>query len=191
MKQEYQQDINMCLKTLKEDGVILYPTDTIWGLGCDATREAAVKKIVQIKQRPLHKTFIILVDSLSMLSEYVEKIPPIALELIKQIETPLTIIYSGGRNLAPSLIAEDKTIAIRLTKDPFCADLLKEFKKPIVSTSANISGMATPRIFKEITTEIISQVDYVVRFRQNDLTHMKPSTIIRIKDEWNFEVIRE
>ncbi|MCX7697332.1 MAG: L-threonylcarbamoyladenylate synthase [Bacteroidales bacterium] len=191
MKHAYQHDIDMCIKALEENGVILYPTDTIWGLGCDATKEAAVKKIMQIKQRPLQKTFIVLVDSLSMLSEYVEKIPPIAMELIKQVETPLTIIYPGGKNLAQSLIAEDHTIAIRLIKDSFCVDLIKHYGRPIVSTSANISGQPAPRIFKEISPSIIAQVDYVVSYRQNDITYMKPSTIIRIKDDWNFEIIRD
>jgi L-threonylcarbamoyladenylate synthase len=191
MNNLYREDLLNATHILKKGGVILYPTDTIWGLGCDATNESAVKKIFDIKQRPPQKSFIILVNSFEMLENYVEWVPPIARELITQISTPLTIVYPKGKNVAPSLQPPDKSIAIRLTRDPFCLDLISQFGKPIVSTSANLSGFPPPKIFKEIDPNLLTLVDYVVKYRQDDLSHMKPSTIIRIIDDWNYEILRQ
>ncbi len=165
---------------LKEGKTLLYPTDTVWGIGCDATNERAVKKIYQIKKREESKSLIILVDSLEMLLNYVEKIPKKAKEILQTSSSPTTIIYQGAKNLAKNTIASDGTIAIRIVQDPFCQELIKQFGKPLVSTSANISGNPTPKSFSEIDQSILNTVDYVVNLRQNEIAE-KSSTILKIE----------
>ncbi|PLW93015.1 MAG: threonylcarbamoyl-AMP synthase [Marinilabiliales bacterium] len=187
---DYKKDIDACLKVLRNEGAILYPTDTIWGLGCDATSEKAVNKIYDIKQRCESKAFIILLSDVSQLETYVEKVPPIALDLIEKVHTPLTIIYENVINLPGNLIPEDNTIAIRIVKNEFVKDLICAFGRPIVSTSANISGEANPLMYAEIDSQIINSVDYVVEYMRHSIQQVQPSTIIKVEDEWNYEVIR-
>ncbi|HBG69454.1 MAG: threonylcarbamoyl-AMP synthase [Bacteroidetes bacterium GWF2_43_63] len=190
MSAEYSEEVKKCIEVMKNHGVILYPTDTIWGLGCDATQPKAVQRVFDIKKRDEAKTLIVLLEDVSKLSYYVDDIPPIAYDLIKQVDTPLTIIYPKARNLAPHCIAPDGHVAIRIVRNEFCNDLIREFGKPIVSTSANISGEAAPMIFQEISPEIVDQVDYAVMYRRNVLSALRPSTIIRLTGEWEYEVVR-
>ena len=179
----YVEDIDFCVETLKKGGVILYPTDTIWGIGCDATNDNAVRRIFEIKKRHESKSLIILASNLEMISNYVEKIPLSATKLIKNTEKPLTIIYEQAKNLAKSTIAADGTVAIRIPKDNFCLDLIRNFGKPLVSTSANFSGDDPPANFLEINKNLIKKVDYVVKYRQDDLTKSSPSTIVKLNGE--------
>jgi len=170
--------------------VILYPTDTVWGIGCDATDNKAVEKIYQIKQREESKSLIILVDSFEMLSRFVKEIPDTAKEELSKAQRPTTIIYKNPIGLAKNCIASDNTIAIRIVQNDFCIQLIKEFDKPIVSTSANISGEPTPTSFSEISTSILDSVDYVVNL-QRDTIATTSSRILRITDNHQVEVIRE
>lgn len=187
---EYKKDIDACLRVLHNEGTILYPTDTIWGLGCDATSEKAVKKIYKIKQRCDSKAFIILLSDVKQIETYVEYVPPIAIDLMEKVHTPLTIIYENVKNLPATLIPDDNTIAIRLVKNKFVQDLIYAFGRPLVSTSANISGKANPFIFSEIDQQIINSVDYVVEYMRQSIQQVRPSTIIKLKGDWNYEVIR-
>ena len=170
--------------------VILYPTDTVWGIGCDATDNKAVEKIYQIKQREESKSLIILVDSFEMLSKYVKEIPATAKEELNKAQKPTTIIYKNPKGLASNCIASDNTIAIRIVQNDFCIQLIKEFGKPIVSTSANISGEPTPTTFSEISTSILDSVDYIVNLQQEKIASAS-SRILRITDENQVEVIRD
>jgi L-threonylcarbamoyladenylate synthase len=187
----YDEDIANALKTLREGGVILYPTDTIWGLGCDATNNDAVEKIFRIKSRNDSKSLIVLVDSESMLSRYVKVIPDIALSIIEVSETPVTIIYPDGKNLAPSVLAEDGTVGIRICREEFCNRLIERFRKPIVSTSANITGEASPANFKEIPDSIISAADYTVHYHREKRQRCRPSPVIKIEVNGVIKIIRE
>lgn len=186
-----EEDIKKACEVLLKGGIILYPTDTIWGIGCDATNEDAVKKIYAIKQRVDSKSMLVLLDSSAKLDYYISDFPDIALDLIDLSDKPLTIIYSGAKNLASNLIAADGSIGIRITQENFSKELCRRFKKPIVSTSANISGKASPANFKEIDSAIIDVVDYVVNYRQDDLTQSKPSSIIRLDAGGVVKIIRE
>lgn len=184
------QEISLMAKLLEQAKTILYPTDTVWGIGCDATNEQAVSKIYQIKQRAESKSLIILVDSVKMLQNYVQTIPAKALEFLESSTRPTTIIYKNPQNLAKNVIASDDTIAIRIVQDGFCKELIQKFGKPIVSTSANVSGEATPNSFSEISRTILESVDYIVNLQ---LEHQcdTPSRILRITDLGTIEVIRE
>lgn len=187
-----QADIKKALEVLRNGGVILYPTDTIWGLGCDATNAEAVKRIYAIKKRIDSKSLIILLDTENRLSSYVEVIPDVAYDLIDLSEKPITIIFEGAKSLAPNIInVEDNSIGIRVTKEQFTRNLIQQFRKPIVSTSANISGESSPANYSEISDEIINQVDYVVSYRQNDFTKSLPSSIIKIGKDSSVKIIRE
>ena len=159
---------------MNEGGVILYPTDTIWGIGCDATNEEAVRRVYQIKQRSDSKAMLVLVDSPVKVDFYVQDVPEVAWDLIEVADKPLTIIYSGARNLASNLIAEDGSVGIRVTNEEFSKRLCQQFRKAIVSTSANISGQPSPANYSEITEELKSMVDYVVGYRQEEMGHPKP-----------------
>ncbi len=180
---KYSEDIPFCIETLKKGGIILYPTDTIWGIGCDATNDVAVRRVFEIKQRHESKSLIILASDIDMISHYLEKIPHTAIELLKNTDKPLTIIYEQAKNLAKSAIAADGTVAIRIPKDDFCVDLIHNFSKPIVSTSANFSGDKSPANFQEINTKLIDQVDYIVKYRQDDLSKASPSTIVKLNGD--------
>jgi len=184
-----QRKILSAIKILKNEGVILYPTDTVWGIGCDATDEKVVEKIFNIKQRSESKSLIILVDSLKMLSQFLDGIPESTLEILKGFNKPTTVIYENPIGLAKNVIAEDNTVAIRIVKNDFCKELIKQYGKPIVSTSANISGKPTPKSFKEIDTSILDAVDYVVNLHQNKENH-SPSKIIKFNKKGEIEVIR-
>jgi L-threonylcarbamoyladenylate synthase len=186
-----QKEIKKAVEVLRAGGVILYPTDTVWGLGCDATNENAVKKIFEIKKRTDSKAMLVLIDNPSKLQSYVDEVPDMAWDLIELSEKPLTIIYPQARNLASNLIAEDKSIGIRVTREAFSRNLCSQFRKPIVSTSANISGSATPSNFSQISDEIKSSVDYVVNFRQEEQSKPIPSSIIKLGKGNLFQLIRE
>jgi len=186
-----REEINNALAVLKNGGVILYPTDTVWGLGCDATNEEAVAKIITIKGRASDKSFIVLLNTANQLQSYVTEIPDVAYELIDYAENPLTIVFSGAKNLAKNVISTDGSIAIRIVKHTFCEELIQRFRKPITSTSANISGQPTPQFFDEISQELIDAVDYVVDFEQELREAKKPSTIIKLGPSGQFSFIRK
>ncbi|EKU89520.1 Sua5/YciO/YrdC/YwlC family protein [Bacteroides oleiciplenus YIT 12058] len=176
---------------MNEGGVILYPTDTIWGIGCDATNEEAVRRVYEIKQRSDSKAMLVLVDSAVKVDFYVQDVPEVAWDLIEVADKPLTIIYSGARNLAPNLLAEDGSVGIRVTNEEFSKRLCQQFRKAIVSTSANISGQPSPANFSEITEELKSLVDYVVGYRQDEIGHPKPSSILKLDKGGVIKIIRE
>jgi L-threonylcarbamoyladenylate synthase len=184
-----QNEINNVLITLKEGGLILYPTDTVWGIGCDATNEDAVMKIFKLKQRHDCKALICLVADDRMLKKYVEKIPDAAYDLFDIPEEPITIIYDNAKNLAKNLIAEDNTIAIRIPNDDFCFQLLRKFNGAIVSTSANLSGQPSPKSFKEIPEEILKGVDYIVNLHHEKIM-AKPSAILKLSSDGQVKIIR-
>ena len=176
---------------MNEGGVILYPTDTIWGIGCDATNEEAVRRVYEIKQRSDSKAMLVLVDSPVKVDFYVQDVPEVAWDVIEVADKPLTIIYSGARNLASNLIAEDGSVGIRVTNEEFSKRLCQQFRKAIVSTSANISGQPSPANYSEITEELKSMVDYVVGYRQEEMGHPKPSSIIKLDKGGVIKIIRE
>lgn len=176
---------------MKQGGVILYPTDTIWGIGCDATNEEAVKRVYDIKQRNDHKSMLVLIDNPDKLQTYVQDVPEIAWDLIDLAEKPLTIIFDGAKNLASNLVAEDGSIGIRITGETFSKELCRQFRKPIVSTSANISGRPSPQTFREIEETIVRAVDYVVNFRQKENKKFAPSGIVKLARNGTIQVIRK
>jgi len=176
---------------MREGGVILYPTDTIWGIGCDATNEDAVHRVYEIKQRQDSKAMLVLVDSSVKVDFYVRDVPEVAWDLIDLADKPLTIIYSGARNLAANLLAEDGSVGIRVTNEDFSKRLCQQFRKAIVSTSANISGQPSPKNFSEISEEVKSAVDYIVGYRQEEMSNPKPSSIIKLDKGGVIKIIRE
>lgn len=176
---------------MREGGVILYPTDTIWGIGCDATNEDAVRRVYEIKQRQDSKAMLVLVDSSVKVDFYVRDVPEVAWDLIDLADKPLTIIYSGARNLAANLLAEDGSVGIRVTNEDFSKRLCQQFRKAVVSTSANISGQPSPRNFSEISEEVKSAVDYIVGYRQEEMSNPKPSSIIKLDKGGVIKIIRE
>ena len=183
-------DISNCLKVLQEGGVILYPTDTVWGLGCDATNAKAVEKLYQLKKRSDAKSMLVLVDCAGRIQNYIAEMPDVAWDLIEVSNKPLTIIYPNAKNLAHNLLAEDKSVGIRVTNESFSHQLCARFRKPIVSTSANISGQPTPLFFEEVTDEIKTACDYVVQFRQTDKEKKEPSNIIKLNADGSIQIIR-
>jgi L-threonylcarbamoyladenylate synthase len=186
-----REDINQALEILKNGGLILYPTDTIWGIGCDATNAEAVEKVFALKGRDKNKTMLVLLHNDNQLASYVREIPEVAFELIEATDRPLTIIYSDAKNLAPNAIAEDGSIGIRVVNHPFCQQLLQRFRKPIISTSANISGQPTATNFDEISEEIKNGVDYIVKFDQQNPAKGKPSIIMKLDPSGKFDFIRK
>ncbi|MFI5218495.1 MAG: L-threonylcarbamoyladenylate synthase [Bacteroidia bacterium] len=179
--EQIKEEVAKCLTVLKSGGIILYPTDTIWGIGCDATNEEVVKKIFILKNRDDSKGFIVLLDAPEKLNKYVKDVPAQAWDLIEYSEKPLTIVYPGAVNIAKNLIADDGTAAIRIVKNDFCSELIHKSGKPLVSTSANISGEIAPLSFSEINSDILSKVDYVVNLPHEKNKTGKPSTIIKIE----------
>ena len=171
-------------------GLILYPTDTIWGIGCDATNEEAVRKVYALKRRSDHKAMLLLMDSSAKLNYYVQEVPDVAWDLIELADSPLTVIYSGAHNVAPNLLAEDGSVGIRITQEEFSHKLCERFRKPLVSTSANVSGAPSPANFSEISDTIKSGVDYIVRYRQEDLSKAAPSHIIKLGAGGLVKIIR-
>lgn len=188
---DYKEDLREALRVLREGGVILYPTDTIWGLGCDATSKEAVEKIFEIKKRKEGQSLIILVNGVTMLERYVREVPETASRITELSGGPVTIIYPRGRNLAPGVCAEDGSVGIRITRDDFCNELISLFRKPIVSTSANISTKPSPPDFSGIEESIIDSVAYVVRYRRGDRKKYAPSSIIRTEIDGSFKIIRQ
>ena len=185
-----QEDIEKSLDALKRGGVILYPTDTVWGIGCDATDEKAVERIFAIKQRNEARALLTLVNGFDMLVKYVDYIPDIARQLIADATRPLTVIYPKARYLALNLIADDESIGIRIVNEPFCRQLIELYGKPVVSTSANISGDVTPATFSEISEEIKASVDYIVRWRQDDCQPATASSIIKLFADGSIITVR-
>ncbi len=187
----YNEEIKKAIEVMRNGGVILYPTDTIWGIGCDATNEEAVKKVYEMKKRADSKALICLVDSEAKIDFYVKDVPPVAWDLIELSTKPLTVIYDGARNLAPNLLAEDGSVGIRVTNEEFSKQLCFRFRKAVVSTSANISGEPSPKSFADISDEIKNAVDYIVGVRQNEKGGVKPSSIIKLGAGGVVQVIRE
>lgn len=192
-----KEDLQEALRVLRNGGIIVYPTDTVWGIGCDATNAEAVKRIYQLKQREDSKSMLVLLDSTAKLNYYIFDIPDAAWQLLEATANseeptkPLTIIYPGARNLAQNLIAEDGSVGIRITNEPFSKALCAQLRHPIVSTSANISGHPAAHFFAEIEQEILDGADYVCRFRREDDCPHEPSSIIKINADGCFEIIRE
>lgn len=185
-----EQDIQACVETLQRGGLILYPTDTIWGIGCDATNPDAVKKVYALKQRSDNKAMIVLIDAEDHLDHYVVDVPDIAHELLQVAIEPLTIIYEGAFNLSAELLGENDSVGIRVPREEFSHRLCASFGKPIVSTSANISGAPSPAAFADIDKRIVEGVDYVVNYRQNDSAPHKASNIILLRGDGTFKIIR-
>ncbi|MBP2830587.1 threonylcarbamoyl-AMP synthase [Aquimarina sp. U1-2] len=183
-------EIEKTIAILKKGGIILYPTDTVWGVGCDATNAEAIDKIFALKEREESKSMICLVNDFKMLQQYVEEVPEVAYDVLKYASKPTTIIYDRPLRVAENLIAQDNTLAIRVARDLFCGKLIKKFKRPIVSTSANISGMPTPKNFEEISATILEGVDYVVNLPLQK-KGAKPSSIIKIGNDSTVKIIRK
>jgi L-threonylcarbamoyladenylate synthase len=191
MMSEFEKDIVHCLAVLNAGGTILYPTDTVWGIGCDATNEEAVKKVYTIKERPPRKSMIVLVADEKDILKYVSNPDPKVFDFLKSVKKPTTVVYEGPVGLAHNLVSEDGTIAIRLASDKFCRHLIKRFRKPIVSTSANLSGEATPGIFREILNPIRTAVDYVVHYRRDEDKHATSSSVVKLNRDGTTTIIRE
>ena len=185
-----EHEVNKAGRVLKSGGIILYPTDTIWGIGCDAEREESVQNIYRIKQRADFKSMLVLVDGIPMLERYVESIPVQALEILETASKPTTLIYPGARNLAKNLFAPDGSIGIRITSDSFCRKLIQYTGFPLVSTSANISGEPSPHTFVQITSSVRLQVDHVVNWRQKETNPSHPSAIIKLERDGSITTIR-
>ncbi len=186
-----KDEIKKACEVMRAGGVILYPTDTVWGIGCDATNEEAVRKVFAIKQRADSKAMLVLVDNPAKVSQYVKEVPSIAWDLMEVADKPLTIVYDGARYLAPSLVAADGSIGIRVTAEEFSRQLCFHFRKPVVSTSANVSGCPAPAVFSEISEEILQAVDYVVDWRRHEKGRPAPSSIIRLGVKGEVQIIRK
>lgn len=186
-----REDFQKALDVLNEGGLILYPTDTVWGIGCDASNAEAVAKLLQLKNRPTGKPLIVLVDQAGKIPQYLSEMPDLAWDLIEVSEKPLTIVYDGAKNLAANALAADGSIGIRVTREFFSQALCQRFRKPIVSTSANISGKPTPKSFSEIDEDLISGVDYVVKYRQGEATFYAPSGVLRLGRHGEIVILRE
>ena len=183
-------EVAAALKVVQQGGIILYPTDTIWGIGCDATNTEAVQKIYRLKQRDEAKSMIILLDTDNKLQSYISDVPELAYDLIEFAENPLTLVMPGAKNISPALIAADGSVGVRISDHPFCQQLIQRLRKPLVSTSANISGKPSPQYFSQIDQEIIDGVDYVVDIDQHSMEIKNPSTIMRLAPNGSFEFIR-
>ena len=187
-----KQDLQQALKVLREGGVILYPTDTVWGIGCDATNPEAVARVYEIKRRIDSKAMLVLLDGAGKLQGYMQQVPETAWMLLEATEgqRPMTIIYPNARNIAPNLLAEDGSVGIRVTTEVFSKALCEQLRRPIVSTSANVSGEPAAKTFQEIQPEILDAVDYVCLYRRNDHTIHQPSSIIKIDEKERITIIR-
>ncbi|MEE4260258.1 MAG: L-threonylcarbamoyladenylate synthase [Bacteroidales bacterium] len=185
-----EEEIKKSVELLKKGKIILYPTDTIWGIGCDATNSKAVQRIYKLKGRNETKSMIILLETVAKIERYVDNVPPVAYDLIANSASPLTIVYPRAKNLAKNLIASDGSIAIRIVKGRFGAPVMKALDKPLVSTSANVSGQPTAALFHQISEEIIENVDYAVEAFRERVRAVKPSTIIKLEENGKFTVLR-
>ena len=191
MMNPFDEELKKANAVLREGGTILYPTDTIWGIGCDATNANAVEKIFEIKKRSENKSLIVLVEDESRLQRYVKEVPSNAWDLIEFSDRPLTIIYPKGTSLPPTVVAADGSVAVRIVKDDFCKQLIRKLNKPLISTSANISNEPTPLSFDEISPAVLEGVDYVVNLRQNEKNHSQPSVILRLEMDGKIKFIRK
>jgi L-threonylcarbamoyladenylate synthase len=187
---DFEADIRAAVTVLESGGVIIYPTDTVWGIGCDATNENAVNKVYEIKGRAKEKSMIILLAEERDIIQYVASPPPDIIDIVGHFDKPTTVIYEHALGLAENAVNENGSIAIRVTADPFCKALIKRLKKPIVSTSANFTGNPTPPTYQEINPKLLEMVDYVVKYRQDDENVRPPSRIIRINDDGTEEIVR-
>ena len=185
------EDIKKACEVMAAGGIILYPTDTIWGIGCDATNEKAVQRVYELKRRTDNKAMLVLMDSEAKLDRYVSDVPDIAWDLISVSDKPLTIIYSSAKNLATNLLGADGSVGIRITNEEFSKKLCERFRKPLVSTSANVSGEPSPANFSEVSEVIKEGVDYIVSYRQDDMSKDAPSGIIKFGAGGIVQVIRE
>jgi len=190
MEDKTRSEIANAVNVLREGGIILYPTETVWGLGCDARNEEAVQAIFNLKQRPEAKSMIVLLEDEGKLQRYMQEVPEVAWDLIDCTDKPLTIIYPLAKNLAKNAVADDGSIAIRITKHEFCRQLLRRFNGPIISTSANLSGSPTPYRFGVIEQPILDGVDYVVDLERNQPSQLPPSTIIKLNVNGEFQIVR-
>ena len=190
MDNQFEKEIEQSLEFLKKGKVILYPTDTVWGIGCDATIYKAIKRIYKIKQREEAKSMIVLLDSPDLLEEYVEQVPAVVYDLLENAVTPLTIIYPKAKDVLKNIRAEDGSIAIRIIKDEFCTELIRRLGKPLVSTSANLSGQPPAATFDLVDTQIKEKVDYVVGIHHSRVASVKPSTIVKFDENGALKVIR-
>lgn len=191
LKSKLREEVKRACDVMAQGGVILYPTDTIWGIGCDATNAEAVKRVYEIKQRTDSKALLVLVDTAVKVDFYVSEVPDVAWDLIELANKPLTIIYDHARNLAPNLLAEDGSVGIRVTREYFSQQLCQRFRKAIVSTSANISGSPSPRTYADISEEVKEAVDYIVDFRREETAQAAPSSIIKLGAKGEVRIIRE
>ncbi len=187
----FEDEIKKCINVLKEGGIILYPTDTVWGIGCDALNINAIEKIYTIKHRPKDKSMIVLLAEARDILNYVAIPPPDIISIIENFETPTSVIYDNVLGFPEQIVKNDGTLAIRITNDIFCKALIKRYKRPIVSTSANISGRMAPTFFKDIDKEIKDNMDYIVQYRQNDIKYRKPSRLVKINDDGILTVLRD
>ena len=186
----FNTDIEACLRVLESGGLILYPTDTIWGIGCDATSEAAVEKIFTLKKRIETKALIVLITDERSLLQYVASPHIEVFDYIQGVSKPTTIIYENAIGLAGNLLAEDGSVGIRICADEFCKHLIKRFRKPIVSTSANVSGFPPPKVFSDIDIAVKEGVDYVVHYRQDDTVPVEPSAVVKCNKDGSFTILR-
>lgn len=188
---DFESEIKKCVQILEQGGTILYPTDTVWGLGCDALNAEAVEKVFALKQRPKEKSLIVLLADARDILKYVAAPHPDIIDIVENFETPTTVIYDGALGFPDNVVHENGSLAIRVTTDPFCKALIKRYRKPIVSTSANVSGETTPSIYGMVSSAIINGVDHVVKHRQDDHVIAKPSRLIKINDDGSINVIRD
>ncbi len=186
----FEDDIKRCLYTIENGGIILYPTDTIWGLGCDAMNEVAVDRVFEVKHRPKDKSLIILLADAKDILQYVASPHPDIIDIVNSFMQPTTVIYDGALGFPDNVVHEDGSIGIRVTTDPFCKSLIKRLGRPIVSTSANLSGAPSAPFFSQVSDEIKNSVDYVVTYRQDDNTPAQPSRIVRIADDGGLHILR-
>lgn len=191
IESKIDSEIRKTLKVLKSGGVILYPTDTVWGLGCDALNAKAIDRIYKIKKRPNTKSLIILLDKFELLGRYVKNVPDIVEDLILSMDKPVTVIYDQAFNLPKNVVAPDGTVAIRVVRDQFCSRLVSELGRPLISSSANLSGKPTPLVFSQIDQNIKDKVDYVVQLSHEQFNQAKASTIIRLHNDGTYQIIRD
>ena len=191
MNEEFNNDLSRCLEVLRKGGVIIYPTDTVWGIGCDATNSEAVRRVYEIKHRVDSKALITLVDSVAALERVVDEVPEVAYQLIDVAVDPMTIVYDKGVGVAPELLAEDGSIGVRITTEQFSKELCKRFHRPIVSTSVNISGEPSPRSFGEINPALLEAVDYVCEAGRDKPWASKPSTVIKLSSGGLIKILRK
>lgn len=186
----FSADVDAAVRCMRSGGVILYPTDTVWGIGCDATNRESVRRVFELKHRADAKALISLVGSVGMLERFVDNIPDVAFELVELATNPITVVYDHPVGLAKELLAEDGSAGIRLTQERYSRELCRRLHRPVVSTSANISGEPTPAIFRQITKQIIDSVDYVATYRRDDMTARRSSSVIKISSDCQVKILR-